>query len=153
VTARLSLLLPIAGLLVSGYLTYAHFNADALVCAESAVIDCAAVTSSDQSELFGIPVALLGLLFFAEMTVLCLPWARRIPILRWVRLGSVGVGVLMVVHLVAAELLLIGKICLWCTVVHVITLVLAGLLVFEELRPSSLEPPLPDSPRPPGVYS
>ncbi|TWP43404.1 vitamin K epoxide reductase family protein [Lentzea tibetensis] len=149
-TARLSLLLSFAGLLVSGYLTYAHFNADALVCAESALIDCAAVTSSEQSKLFGIPVALLGLLFFAAMTVLCLPRVFRVEKLRWVRLGAVGVGVLMVVYLVAAELLLIGKICLWCTVVHVLTLVLAGLLVSGALRPSSLEPPLPDS-RPPGV--
>jgi uncharacterized membrane protein len=151
VTARLSLLLSIAGLLVSGYLTYAHFNAEALVCAESALIDCATVTSSEQSKLFGVPVALLGLVFFADMTVLCLPWAYRHPKLRWVRLGTVGIGVLMVVYLVAAELLLIGKICLWCTVVHVITLLLAGLLVSEALRPSSLQPPLPDS-RPPGVH-
>ncbi|MGZ3142859.1 vitamin K epoxide reductase family protein [Lentzea chajnantorensis] len=130
----LSLLLSVAGLLVSAYLTYAHFDRDALVCSADAVVDCETVTSSDQSELFGIPVAILGLAFFAFLTVICLPFAWRVEPLRWVRLGAAGIGVLMVVYLVAAEFLIIGKICLWCTAVHVITLALAYLLVAADLR-------------------
>ena len=134
----LSLLLSIAGLLTSAYLTYTHFNAGALLCSADAVIDCETVTTSEQSALFGIPVAFLGLAFFAFLTVICLPFAWRVEALKWVRLAAVGVGVLMVVYLVAAELLVIGKICLWCTVVHVITLALAYLLVSASLRPSNL---------------
>ncbi|MGI5505222.1 vitamin K epoxide reductase family protein [Lentzea sp. CA-135723] len=134
----LSLLLSIAGLLTSAYLTYTHFNANALLCSADAVVDCETVTTSDQSELLGIPVAFLGLAFFAFLTVICLPFAWRIDALRWVRLGAVGGGVLMVVYLVAAEFLVIGKICLWCTAVHVITLALAYLLVAASLRTSSL---------------
>lgn len=134
----LSLLLSIAGLLTSAYLTYTHFDRGALVCSADAVVDCETVTSSDESELFGIPVAILGLAFFVFLTVICLPFAWRIDALRWVRLSAVGVGVLMVVYLVAAELLIIGKICLWCTVVHVITLALAYLLVSASLRTSNL---------------
>jgi uncharacterized membrane protein len=134
----LSLLLSIAGLLTSAYLTYTHFNASALLCSADAVIDCETVTTSEQSELLGIPVAFLGLAFFAFLTVICLPFAWRIDALKWVRLAAVGVGVLMVVYLVAAEFLIIGKICLWCTVVHVITLALACLLVRASLRTSNL---------------
>jgi uncharacterized membrane protein len=134
----LSLLLSIAGLLTSAYLSYTHFNAGALLCSADAVIDCETVTTSEQSELFGIPVAFLGLAFFAFLTVICLPFAWRIEALKWVRLAAVGVGVLMVVYLVAAEFLVIGKICLWCTVVHVITLALAWLLVSASLRTSNL---------------
>ncbi|WP_053736958.1 vitamin K epoxide reductase family protein [Nocardia sp. NRRL S-836] len=130
----LSLLLSIAGLLTSAYLTYTHFDRSALICSADAVVDCETVTSSDQSELFGIPVAILGLAFFAFLTVICLPFAWRVEALKWVRLGAVAVGVLMVVYLVAAELLIIGKICLWCTVVHIITLALAYLLVSAGLR-------------------
>ena len=130
----LSLLLSIAGLLTSAYLTYTHFDRDALICSADAVVDCETVTSSDQSELFGIPVAVLGLAFFAFLTVICLPFAWRVEPLKWVRLGAVGIGVLMVVYLVAAEFLIIGKICLWCTAVHVITLALAYLLVAASLR-------------------
>lgn len=134
----LSLLLSIAGLLTSAYLTYTHFDATALVCSADSVIDCETVTTSEQSELFGIPVAFLGLAFFVFLTVICLPFAWRIDALRWVRLGAAGVGVLMVVYLVAAELFIIGKICLWCTVVHAVTLALAYLLVSAGLRTSNL---------------
>jgi uncharacterized membrane protein len=134
----LSLLLSIAGLLTSTYLTFTHFNAGALLCSADTVIDCETVTTSDQSELLGIPVAFLGLAFFAFLTVICLPFAWRIDALKWVRLGAIGVGVLMVVYLVAAEFLIIGKICLWCTVVHVITLALAYLLLSASLRTSNL---------------
>jgi len=134
----LSLLLSIAGLLTSAYLTYTHFNTNALLCSADAVIDCETVTTSEQSELFGIPVAFLGLAFFAFLTVICLPFAWRIEALKWVRLGAAAIGVLMVVYLVAAEFLIIGKICLWCTVVHVITLALACLLVSASLRTSNL---------------
>lgn len=133
-----SLVLALAGLAVSTYLTIAHFTVGALLCAEGEVIDCGTVTSSEQSELLGIPVAVLGLAFFAFLTVVCLPFAWRGDALHWARLVSVGVGVLFVVYLVAAEFLLIGKICLWCTAVHVITLALAAVLVVGALRRSSL---------------
>ncbi|RKT57145.1 vitamin K epoxide reductase family protein [Saccharothrix australiensis] len=133
-----SLALSLAGLAVSAYLTVAHYSKDALLCAEGAVIDCGTVTTSEQSEFFGIPVAVLGLAFFAFVTVLCLPVAWRDQRLHWPRLAAVGVGVLFVVYLVAAEFILIGKVCLWCTAVHVITLALAGVLVAAALRRSSL---------------
>lgn len=133
-----SLVLSLAGLAVSAYLTVTHFASGALLCAEGEVVDCGTVTSSEQSELFGIPVAVLGLAFFAFLTVACLPFAWRSEALHWARLASVGVGVLFVVYLVAAEFLLIGKICLWCTAVHVITLALAAVLVAGALRRSNL---------------
>lgn len=133
-----SLLLSLAGLAVSTYLTVAHFRRGALLCAEGELVDCGTVTTSEQSELLGIPVAVLGLGFFAFLTVACLPFAWRVEALHWARLAAAGVGVVFVVYLVAAEFLLIGKICLWCTAVHVITLALAGVLVTGALRRSSL---------------
>lgn len=133
-TPAISLLLSLAGLAVSAYLTVTHFTADALLCAEGEVIDCGTVTTSEQSELFGIPVAVLGLAFFVFMSAASLPFAWHNKMVHWARLASIGVGVLFVVYLVAAEFLLIGKICLWCTAVHVITLALAAVLVTDALR-------------------
>ncbi|MFF0575154.1 vitamin K epoxide reductase family protein [Streptosporangium saharense] len=132
-----TLLLSVVGLAISAYLTLAHYDtAIRLVCAENSTIDCASVTSSSYSELMGIPVPVLGLLFFAAITALTTPWAWRSasPLIRWVRLGSVIVGVLFVVYLVSAELLVLGKICLWCTAVHVITMALFGCVVADEYR-------------------
>ena len=67
----------IAGLGVSIYLTITHFDKVALVCSDSGAINCEKVTTSPQSYVFGIPVAMLGLAFFVPMIVLCLPAAWR----------------------------------------------------------------------------
>jgi uncharacterized membrane protein len=81
---------------------------------------------------FGIPVAVLGLAFYVFLAVVNSPWAWRItwPPLRWVRVGSMVVGILFVLYLIYAELFSIGAICLWCTSVHVITFALFVLIVF-----------------------
>ena len=75
--ARLgSLILPLAGLAVSAYLTVEHYSSSTtLACPETGVVNCVKVTTSSYSTLVGVPVALLGLLFFAAMSVLC----RRSP--------------------------------------------------------------------------
>ncbi|MEU4830078.1 vitamin K epoxide reductase family protein [Streptosporangium sp. NPDC023615] len=130
-------ILVIAGAAVSAYLTVDHYSQEvSLVCAENARIDCAAVTSSEFSTLFGVPLPLLGLAFFLGFGALVTPWALRSahPALRWGRLGVAGGGVLFVVYLVAAELIVLGKFCLWCTAVHVTTLLLFGLVLFDEYR-------------------
>ena len=128
-----SLFLCVAGLAVAGYLTYQHYNTSVtLACPSTGAIDCVKVTTSSYSSLFGIPVALLGLLYFAAMTPLNLPVAWRSPVLavRWRRLGASLAGVVFVVYLVWAELFRIDAICLWCTGVHTITLLLFFVISF-----------------------
>ena len=130
-------LLALAGLAVAIYMTVSHYTDNAtLVCQANSVINCAQVTSSPQSVILGIPVAVLGLVYFVPMTVLLSPWAWRseLPAIRWLRLAGVGVGLLFVVYLVAVELIIIGKICEWCTSVHVITIALFALVVVGEYR-------------------
>ncbi|AHH94930.1 hypothetical protein GCM10010174_35270 [Kutzneria viridogrisea] len=132
-----TLVLSLAGLAVAIYMTISHYTDDAtLICSVNAMIDCAAVTNSPEAVIFGIPVAVLGLVFFVPMVVLTSPWAWRaeLPALRWMRLGGVVVGLLFVVYLVTVELAIIGKICEWCTGVHVITLALFALILTAELR-------------------
>lgn len=138
-----ALALAVLGVLVSAYLTYEHFTGSStLACSENSVVDCSAVTKSAYNQLppgpgAGVPVAVLGLSFFVVVALLCLPmlWgrSRRLDLVRLVVLGG---GVLMVLWLVYAELFRIDRICLWCTAVHVITVVLFGLVaVAEALRP------------------
>lgn len=124
----------IAGLAVAAYLTYEHFTAGTtLACPDTGVVNCLKVTSSQYSKLFGIPVALLGLLFFAGMTALSLPpfWRTSSPWPGRLRLGAVLVGVVFVCYLIWAELFQIDAICLWCTVVHALTLVLFALVMIR----------------------
>jgi uncharacterized membrane protein len=112
------------GLGVAGYLTYAHFNTSVvLACPDKGLINCTKVTTSSYSKVFGIPVALLGLLYFVFMVPLQLPWAWRStnPRLRMVRMGASAVGVAFVLWLLFAELVEIRNICLYCSAVHIIT--------------------------------
>ena len=125
--------LSLAGLGVSIYLTIAHFNESVtLACPATSTINCEKVTTSPESYVYGIPVAVLGLAFYLFMAAANSPWLWRVtwPPLRWARIGSVVVGILFVLYLVYCELFKIGAICLWCTSVHVITFCLFGLIVF-----------------------
>jgi uncharacterized membrane protein len=130
---RVALALSALGLLVAGYLTIEHYTASTtLACPETGVVNCQKVTTSAQSAVLGIPVALLGLMFFVVMLVACLPpvWRMTQPAVRWGRLAFAGVGVAFVVYLVYAELFILDAICLWCTAVHVLTVALFAVLVF-----------------------
>jgi uncharacterized membrane protein len=144
-----TLVLSLFGLGVSIYLTIAHFDTSvALLCSDKGFVNCAEVTTSPTSMVFGIfPVAVLGLAFYVFMTVINSPWAWRWQLgdghgahgavawiharLPWIRLGSLVVGMCFVLYLIYAEIIDIGAICLWCTSVHVATFLLFTLIVFE----------------------
>ena len=128
-----STLLVLCGLGVAGYLTAEHYTASTtLACPETGVVNCQKVTTSAQSVVFGVPVALLGLLFFAAMLPLCLPAGWRSPrrAVRWARMTAALVGVGFVVYLVYTELFTLDAICLWCTAVHAVTLALFVVVTF-----------------------
>jgi uncharacterized membrane protein len=128
-----TLALSLGGLGVSLYLTIAHYStAVTLACPDTGVINCEKVTTSPQSDVFGVPVALLGLIFFVFMTAVTTPWAWRAtwPALGWARVGSLIAGIGFVVYLVYTELFTLDAICLECTTVHVITFLLFGLVVY-----------------------
>ena len=125
--------LALAGLGVSIYLTIAHFTESTLAgCSESGLVNCTQVTTSPESYVFGIPVAVLGLAFYLAAVALMSPWAWRSPRreIHLIRLASLVVGIGFVLYLLYAELFMIGSICLYCTSVHVITFLLFGLTVF-----------------------
>ncbi|HEU5000180.1 MAG TPA: vitamin K epoxide reductase family protein [Lapillicoccus sp.] len=131
--APLALTWCVLGLAVAVYLTYEHYTGSTtLACPATGAVDCAKVTSSAWSTILGIPVAPLGLVFFAVMLVLCLPGMlrRTSTALDVVRLGFCGIGLLMALYLLWAELFQIHAICLWCTGVHILTFLLFVTLLF-----------------------
>jgi uncharacterized membrane protein len=127
---RLALILSLAGLGDSTYLTIDHFTGKAPICSASAITDCLKVTTSAQSRFVGIPVVLLGLAFFAAMLVLNWPalWQSASKLLARLRLVAAAGGIVFVLYLVSAELFVIKSICLWCTGVHVVTFALFVLI-------------------------
>jgi uncharacterized membrane protein len=117
---------------LTAYLTVTHYtDPAALACPDSGVVNCTLVTTSRWSVIFGVPVALLGLLWALGMTALTMPPAWRSESV-WpgrVRLGGAGAGALMVLYLVYVELFRVGAICLWCTGVHITALALFGVVL------------------------
>lgn len=121
------------GLGMSTYLTITHYAASAvpLACPATGAINCEKVTSSPQSMIFGVPVAVYGAAWFVLMVAANLgpAWRSR----RWWvvtgRLALAVAGIGFVVYLIYAELFLIDAICLECTSVHVLTFILFVLVV------------------------
>ena len=115
-------LVSLAGLGVSIYLTIAHFTESTLAgCNETAgLVNCTKVTTSPQSYVFGIPVAVLGLAFYLFMVAIMSPWAWRATRreVHLVRIAALVAGMGFVLYLLYAELFIIGSICLYCTSVH-----------------------------------
>jgi uncharacterized membrane protein len=131
---RLRIGLSVAGLGIAGYLTLLHYNSDIpLVCAGGSFIDCATVLNSPSAVVFGIPVAVWGLAWFGvamALSVLFLrcPAGAAPPALRAAGLGWALAGAVGVLWLVYQELGVVGRLCAWCTAVHVAVL---AILVVE----------------------
>lgn len=132
-----SLIIALAGLGVSSYLTVEHFSSSpSFACPESSTINCLKVTTSHWSHLGPIPVAVLGLAFFLAMTALCVPPAWRWRRLDPLRVAGAALGVVVALVLVWIELFKVDAICLYCTAVHVCSLLLLGTVLWttSELR-------------------
>lgn len=125
-----TLLLSIIGLAGSVYLTISHFDSQiSLVCPDLG--PCNKILTSNTSHFLGIPVPVLGLAYFAPMTLLCLPPAwrstdRRLHLARLI-LSILGVG--MIIYLFVEELFIIKALCIWCTVIHVVGFLLFVVIV------------------------
>jgi uncharacterized membrane protein len=123
--------LSLVGFGISMYLTIDHFQGIAPICSSKGFVNCELVTTSTYSYIFGIPVSLLGLVFFTAMVGINVPplWHVRARWVAWLRLAMAVSGVAFVLYLLAAELFSIKAICLWCTGVHLTTFLLFVLVV------------------------
>jgi uncharacterized membrane protein len=117
--------LALAGLAVSGYLTYVHYAGVDPVC--SGISDCARVQASDYAELAGIPVALLGVLGYAAVLLSLVTRDEVTAFLTYV-------AVAFSAYLTWAELFEIEAICQWCVVSAVLAAALAVLATIRALR-------------------
>ena len=108
--------LALAGIGVSGYLTWAHLAGQSVICGTSH--SCDTVQQSVYSEVAGIPVALFGLLAYLAILVLTLLRGHVSEDLEtYIPLALFGIsliGVLYSAYLTYLELFVIYAICWWC---------------------------------------
>lgn len=141
---RLRLLLAgcaLAGFAIAVYLTAAHYENVPLACSTSGVVDCGAVTHSSYSVIAGtdIPITVPGLAFFAVGGLL--GWFSHRRLIALLLVAWAAAGTVFVLYLVYAEVVIIHRICEWCSGVHL--LVLATLLLAIRQLQSALETPNP----------
>jgi uncharacterized membrane protein len=120
-----AILVSVAGLAVSLYLTALHYEGVAPACVSSGAINCEAVLSSSYAVVGGtsIPTSALGIVWFAVSAAL---WTRPPG---WMHLAWSGIGLLTVLYLVFVEIVLLGALCLWCTAAHVLVVALVLVAV------------------------
>ena len=119
------------GLLDSVYLVWVKYTGAYALCGP--IGNCESVNSSQYSEIFGIPIALLGAGAYAVMIVLLLMenrgqvWAEFSPMSVF---GMSLIGVLYSIYLTYIEIAILNAICPYCVIsaiILVVLLILSGI--------------------------
>jgi len=127
-----SIILAILGLLDSIYLVWVKFTGNYAICGP--IGNCESVNSSQYSEIFGVPIALLGAGAYLVMVVLLLLeprgsfWAESGPIIVF---GMSLIGVLYSIYLTYIEIAILQAICPYCVISAII---LVSLLIISAIR-------------------
>ncbi len=143
--ARLAL--SAAGVGVMVYLTVVHYSAmDLLACPSSGVVNCETVLTSTASEFYGVPITIIGGLWFviagAFAVASLLSRRGEVPWLTTASLLWAVAGTLSVLYLVYVEVVDLRALCLWCTVAH---LCIGALLVIGVLTQPNRGPISPNA--------
>lgn len=118
-----------AGIAVAAYLTYVHYQPEALICTGSG--GCETVQDSNYAVLVGIPVAVLGLAVWIAALALTI-WntdlARTLT-------TALAIGSLtFTTYLVILQLFVLEAICPWCMANDVVLVPLFTMLALLRLR-------------------
>jgi uncharacterized membrane protein len=114
--------LALAGVGIAGYLTYVHYAGLHPICGVSH--GCETVQTSAYASLFGIPVALIGLITYV-LLLLSLKLPDERVLLSGYALTLIGFG--FSIYLTYRELFTIHAICSWCVSSAIVFTLLATL--------------------------
>lgn len=136
------LLAAIAGLIASFVLTVEEFhllkNPDAILsCSFNLVLNCAAVMKTWQSQVFGFPNMLIGLIAYPGAIALAVFGLSGVKIPRKLMLtaqGIAGLGALFAYWLFFNSVYDIQVLCPWCLVVTFVTTLLFSAITHYNLR-------------------
>ena len=144
----LLLLLALVGIGISIYLTIIHYEHIPPVCSNTGLVDCARVLSSEYSVVPGtsIPITVPGLGWCLVSAGLAVLGLRLVIQPYWLRLAQLLwslAAIAAVLYLVYAELVRLHTICLWCTILHVIIVIMFLITLVRLPQPAAeleLEP-------------
>jgi uncharacterized membrane protein len=134
--------LALVSIAISIYLTSVHYAKVPLICSTNGLIDCASVLSSSYSIVPGttIPITIPGLAWGLAMAALAFASWRLWPERRALYIAEFVLSLLAmigVLYLVYAELVRLRHICSWCTVLHIIILIMFIITILNLQEPES----------------
>jgi uncharacterized membrane protein len=130
----LSLIVLVAAIGISGYLSYLKISNTHAVCIAGGAFDCGTVLNSRYSELAGIPIAWLGLACNLIMTAVLLLEPRIAALHSQGRLIVFGISLftfLFSIFLVYVQAALIQAFCPWCLTHEALMFILFGASVWR----------------------
>ena len=132
---HIALMLVAVGLFISGYLTIVKLTSAEVLCVDGGIFDCAAVENSQWATMFGIPVAILGLLGYASIGVLLIlenfsPAAYR-PALQVATFAIVLISWLFSMWLVYVQAIILHAFCQWCLAHELNITILFGIVSYR----------------------
>lgn len=123
------------GLLNAAYLTYTHYGPIPLKC--TILSGCDVVAGSPYAQLFGIPLPVLGLLYYSVALILFGIYRKIGSVRMAVALVLfTGSGLLFSLYLLYLELFVIHALCIYCLVSLVVSIILfvISLFIFRYAR-------------------
>ena len=138
----ISIVLAIIGLIDSVYLAWVKYTDQYALCGP--IGNCESVNTSQYSEIFGIPIALLGAGAYLVIIVLLLVESRNEFMHEYSSLLVFGIsliGVLYSIYLTYIEIAVLRAICPYCVIsaiVLVLLLVLSTIRLIQTFRESDI---------------
>lgn len=126
------------GMLDAGYLTYSHYRAEILRCFGVTVVNaCQVVTESLYSTILGVPVAVIGLCFYAFVfTITFLSLRDKYNFLLNLILPVTALATLTSLRFIYLQVAVIGYICYYCMVSAAlsITLFIISVIIYKKIN-------------------
>ncbi len=150
-----TLIFSLIGLLDAGYLTWKHYAQVIPPCSTSVFVDCGKVLHSSYAVMLGVPVALLGVFYYAFMAKLAVirlssekvqKWAfswvifHKLLPKRWQRhedlylewqVIAATAGITFSAYFMYLQLIVIQSICLYCVLSAMNSAILFGLVIYQ----------------------
>ncbi len=130
------LVLSILGVINAGYLSWGKLTQNEIRCHPS-LGDCTSVNNSIYSEIYGIPVAYIGLagyLIILAATILSIKFDDGSTMLSFAVFGMTLFGVLFSAYLTYIELAVLYAVCIYCVVSALLMIAIFGLSLYKSMK-------------------
>jgi uncharacterized membrane protein len=133
------ILLSLLGMIDTLYLTSVHFSQASAFCA--LVQGCDVVLQSSYSIVFGIPLAMIGLLYYTTLFACATIWfARKDELFLKILLGISWAGLLASIWFVYLQFFVLDALCQYCIASFIITLSIFVIALIERKRSTYVIP-------------